>query len=70
MQAAMLAASPKGTVPVLVTSDQVLDESLDIMLWALEHNDPEEWLKQDVGSKSEMHSLIAFSLSRFAGFFG
>ena len=33
----MLAASPKGTVPVLQKTDgTVLDESLDIMLWALE----------------------------------
>ena len=32
---AMLAASPKGTVPVLVLPDgTVLDESLDIMRWA------------------------------------
>lgn len=34
---AMLAASPKGTVPVLITSgDVVVDESLDIMRWAFE----------------------------------
>ena len=39
--AAMLSASPKGTVPVLVTSQRVIDESLDIMLWALSQNDPE-----------------------------
>jgi len=32
--ASMLQASPKGTVPVLITPDNVLDESLDIMLWA------------------------------------
>ncbi len=39
------AASPKGTVPVLVTVDgQVIDESLDIMKWALNRNDPEHWL--------------------------
>ncbi len=39
--AAMLAASPKGTVPVLVLPDgQVVDESFDIMLWALTRNDP------------------------------
>ncbi len=38
---AMLAASPKGTVPVLVLPDgTVVDESLDIMLWALTRNDP------------------------------
>ena len=42
--AEMLAASPKGTVPVLVTPDAILDESLDIMLWALGKNDPEDWL--------------------------
>ena len=42
---AMLAASPKGTVPVLVTGDGgVLEESLDIMRWALGRHDPEGWL--------------------------
>ncbi|MEQ8690568.1 MAG: glutathione S-transferase N-terminal domain-containing protein, partial [Pseudomonadales bacterium] len=33
--AAMLDLSAKGTVPVLQVDDLVLDESLDIMLWAL-----------------------------------
>ncbi|MDO9370327.1 MAG: glutathione S-transferase N-terminal domain-containing protein [Sphingopyxis sp.] len=43
--AAMLAASPKGTVPVLVLVDgTVIDESIDIMRWALAQNDPEDWL--------------------------
>jgi glutathione S-transferase len=43
--AAMLSASAKGTVPVLVLHDgQVIDESLDIMHWALAQNDPEGWL--------------------------
>lgn len=40
----MLAASPKGTVPVLVTDGAVIDESLDVMDWALSRNDPEGWL--------------------------
>lgn len=41
----MLAASPKGTVPVLVLADgAVIDESLDIMRWALARHDPERWL--------------------------
>ena len=53
--AAMLAVSPKGTVPVLVTSGTVIDESYDIMLWALGHNDPENWL--DVPQAA--HDLIA-----------
>ncbi|WP_367154505.1 glutathione S-transferase [Methylomonas sp. HYX-M1] len=43
--AALLAASAKGTVPVLVLADgRVIDESLDIMLWALDRHDPERWL--------------------------
>jgi glutathione S-transferase len=41
----MLALSPKGTVPVLLTADEhVLEESLDIMHWALAQNDPHAWL--------------------------
>lgn len=41
----MLEASPKGTVPVFITaSGQIIDESLDIMLWALSKNDPDQWL--------------------------
>ena len=43
---AMLEASAKGTVPVLVLPDgQVLDESLDVMSWALAQRDPEHWLQ-------------------------
>ncbi len=42
---ALLAASPKGTVPVLVLpGGNVIDESLDIMRWALANRDPEGWL--------------------------
>jgi glutathione S-transferase len=44
----MLASSPKGTVPVLVLpSGQVIDESIDIMRWALARHDPEDWLAGD-----------------------
>jgi glutathione S-transferase len=40
----MLSASPKGTVPVLITTDDhIIDESLDIMSWALQQNDPNNW---------------------------
>jgi UPF0176 protein len=43
--AALLAASPKGTVPVLVTPEgRVIDESLAIMRWALSQNDRQGWL--------------------------
>ena len=42
----MIAASPKATVPVLVLPDgQVIDESLAIMHWALDRNDPANWLQ-------------------------
>lgn len=42
---ALAAVSPKATVPVLVLQDgRVLDESLDIMRWALGRRDPEGWL--------------------------
>ncbi len=41
----MVALSPKATVPVLHLPDgRVIDESLDIMRWALAQNDPQGWL--------------------------
>ncbi len=46
--AELLAASPKGTVPVLVLPDgRVIDESLAIVRWALERHDPKGWLVGD-----------------------
>lgn len=42
--APFLAASPKGTVPVVQDGPRVIEESRDIMLWALGRNDPEGWL--------------------------
>jgi len=42
---ALLDISPKATVPVLQTSEgTIIDESLDIMHWALQQSDPENWL--------------------------
>ena len=44
----MLLASPKGSVPVLVLPDgRVIDESWDIMQWALRQHDPENWLGEN-----------------------
>ena len=57
----LLQASPKGTVPVLVTDTEVIDESLDIMFWALNRNDPEGWLQMPVSG----HSLITRTDSEF-----
>jgi glutathione S-transferase len=43
--AAMLEASSKGTVPVLIdTNGRVIDESLDVMAWALDQHDSDHWL--------------------------
>lgn len=56
----MLAASPKGTVPVLVLpGGEVLDESLDIMRWALGRHDPAQWLAPPGAPPDEMAALIA-----------
>ena len=53
--AAMLAISPKGTVPVLDANGQVIDESLEIMRWALAQHDPDDWL---LGGDSRIAELI------------
>ena len=56
----MLAASAKGTVPVLVLPDAtVLEQSLDIMLWALRRNDPLRWLAPGAGTLDDMLGLVA-----------
>jgi len=58
--AEMLATSPKGTVPVLLTEDgTVLEQSLDVMLWALRRNDPLRWLQPDTGTLQDMLALVA-----------
>ncbi|MCX9148016.1 glutathione S-transferase [Erythrobacter sp. WG] len=44
----LAAASPKATVPVLVLpGGKVIDQSLEIMRWALAQADPEGWLAGD-----------------------
>ena len=43
----MLLASPKGTVPVLCVDGQVIDQSLDIMNWALGKFDSDNWRAVD-----------------------
>lgn len=41
----MIILSNKGTVPVLqLTDGKIIDESLDVMLWALQQSDPDNWL--------------------------
>lgn len=58
--AEMLEASPKGTVPVIVEADgRVIEESLDVMAWALTRNDSADWLSPELGSRSDMDTLVA-----------
>jgi glutathione S-transferase len=59
---ALLLASPKGTVPVLVLPDgAVLEQSLDIMLWALNRHDPQQWLPTSTAEMEQAMALIARS---------
>ncbi len=54
-----LQTSPSATVPTLKTLEgKVIDESLDIMIWALSRNDPEGWLAPEHGSLDDMLELI------------
>ncbi|MDM0109097.1 glutathione S-transferase [Variovorax sp. J22R24] len=58
--AELLAASPKGTVPVLVDVDgSVIEQSLEIMLWALRRHDPDRWLRPEHGTLEDMLALVA-----------
>lgn len=57
--AAMIACSPKATVPVLQLPDAtVIEESLQIMRWCLEQYDPENWLLQQSDMASAAWQLI------------
>ena len=54
-----LAASPKGTVPVLVKPDgAVIEESLEVMLWALHESDPDSWLLPPSGDLDAMLAAL------------
>lgn len=45
---ALIQASEKATVPVLVLpGGEVIDESMNVMRWALARSDPEGWLERD-----------------------
>lgn len=63
---AMLAISPKGTTPVLQLSNGlVLEESLDIMDWALKQNDSEGWLALSDTALELSKDLIATNDLKF-----
>ena len=59
----MLALSPKGTVPVLwlrgAAGESVLEQSLDIMRWALQQHDPGGWWPANDSALADAMGLIA-----------
>ena len=63
----LLSYSPKGTVPVLILpSGQVIDESYEIMVFSLQHNDPDNWLeKSDALNRAMIQELIVQNDSEF-----
>ena len=62
----MLASSPKGTVPVLVLPNgTVIDESKDVMEWALNQSDPSNWLSNDIAVLKEVSNLIDYNDHEF-----
>lgn len=57
--AELFSASAKASVPVLVLpSGEVIDQSLDIMRWALLRNDPAQWLPANAEQAAPMQALI------------
>jgi UPF0176 protein len=57
---ALLQASAKATVPVLQLPDgRVLEQSLEIMRWALEQHDPQRWLRHQ--DQADALALIALN---------
>ncbi|MCH1551448.1 MAG: glutathione S-transferase [Pseudomonadales bacterium] len=62
---ALLAASPKGTVPVLLLPEQTLDESMAIVKWALAQNDPQGWCSEEPEVRVQMDQMIEDCEHRF-----
>ena len=59
--AALLAVSPKATVPVLLVNSgtdqyKLIEESIEVIEWALNQSDPDDWLDQ--GQQTIIHDLI------------
>ncbi|MEG3221707.1 glutathione S-transferase [Vibrio gigantis] len=65
----LLASSPKGTVPVLVLPNgQIIEQSIEVMNWALKHNDPQDLLRSSNPTLSEqIQQLIRINDDDFIG---
>ena len=64
---AMIDASPKATVPILVINEnEVIDESLDIIMWALLQNDSKQWYFELTDmQQSKIKELIEYNDNEF-----
>ena len=66
---ALLRISSKATVPVLITADErIIDESIDIMNWALNQSDPEKWLPSDTKEEQLTSELTYINDQTFKHF--
>ena len=62
----LLDCSPKGSVPVLLLPNgKVIDESKDIMEWALNQSDLNDWLTDDVAVQQKVEDLIDYNDNEF-----
>ena len=80
--AAMILASPKGTVPILVLDEinpsaddksaggqsNVIDESLDVMLWALNESDPHDLLHCRKNADVEPNNVLVEMMALITNF--
>ena len=56
----MLEVSPKGEVPVWIDSDgSVIEQSLELMIHALQYDDPEQWFHKEIELEGSVHELLA-----------
>ncbi len=52
---ALYNVSPKGTVPVLILDENnIIDESIDIMKWALKNFDKDSWYENNIKKQDEL----------------
>ena len=62
----LLEASAKATVPVVVNGDEIIEESYDIMMWALAQNDPDTWLaRHDTALIEECDGAFKSALDKY-----
>jgi len=64
----MLSISPKGTVPVLIVNELVLDESLEIMKWAYKNSKSKQLNVLESDKQTTANKLIEINDGKFKDF--